>query len=311
MQHLTSLVFILFLTVLASFGSFWWSRYAHSTHQSPLGWTALAIGTVFLLTAVAIVVMTSSRLSLVPWLAQGDQKAIVGSPSAEEAGSRANPFQRLDARAPSQQVTPKISSSDPSSKVRERQLAVSVQRTSTARSDAGAPMSDHAKRRSGVPAFNAADPWAATRCVIPIRRDPADLTRWTVENDCPFAVGIVIATCSDSGSCEQNATQRWAYEAHGIVLPEKAQRSVTVREQTFFGQHVERLACALSSERAIQLIGESSEVRASEEWQREFDEARAVDDCLAWVARLSEQGRRTGIPIHLLMSGDRLSHLTN
>lgn len=105
--------------------------------------------------------------------------------------------------------------------------------------------------------------------------------------------------------------QRWTYEARGIVLPEKWQRTVTALEQTFHGERIERLACALSSARAIELVGESSEVRATEEWQREFEEARALDDCMSWVARLSEHGRRTGIPIHALIGEPRLSHLTN
>jgi hypothetical protein len=313
MQNVTTVVFVLFLAVLASFGSFWLSRYAHARHQTSLGWTALAIGTVLLLAAVSTMVMTSSRLSFVSWLAQVDEKALVGSPSADAPASRASPFQRLapDMRVPNRQVARKHVSSDLGSEASNRHRAESGQREPTPRADAVPAMSDLAKRQSGKLAFDASDPWAATRCVIPIRRDPAHLTKWTIENDCPAAVAIVIATCSDSPGCDGDAMHRWTYEVRGVVLPEKRQRTVIEQEQTFYGERLERLACALSSARAIELIGESSEMRATEEWQRDFEEARGLDDCLAWVTRLSEHGRRTGVPIHALIGGARLSSLTN
>ena len=311
MQNVATAVFVLLIAVLASFGSFWLSRYAHARNQTGLGWTALAIGTVLLLTAAAIMVMTSSRLSLIPWLAQVDEKIVVGLPRADPSASRASPFQRVagDTRAPYPQVARKDVSSDLGSEASDQPTEFAP-RGSASRADSVPDMGDLGERRLGRLAFNAADPWVATRCVIPIRRDPAHLTKWTIENDCPAAVGIVIATCSGSG-CDENAMQRWTYEARGIVLPEKWQRTVTAREQTLLGERIERLACALSSARAIELIGESSEVRATEEWQREFEEARALDDCMSWVARLSEHGRRTGIPIHALIGEARLSHLTN
>jgi hypothetical protein len=313
MQNVTTVVFVLFLAVFASFTSFWLSRYAHARNQTGLGWTALATGTVLLLTATAIMVMTSSRVSFVPWLAQTDQKTLVGSPSADASPPRASPFQRLtrDTRAPYRQVARKHVSSDLSPEASDRHQAESTQRKPLPRADSVPAMSDLAKRQSGRLAFDASDPWAATRCVIPIRRDPAHLTKWTIENDCPAAVAIVIGMCSDSAGCDESAMHRWTYEARGVVLPEKRQRTVTEQEQTFFGERVEHLACALSSQRAIELIGESSEVRASQEWQRDFEDARALDDCMTWVARLSEHGRRTGVPIHSLIGGSRLSNLTN
>jgi hypothetical protein len=310
MQHLTSVVFVVFLAMLASFGSFWWSRYAHARHQSLFGWTALAMGTVFLLAAVAIMVMSASRLSLVSWQVQEDQAGIVGSPSVNVDASRPSPFERAtgDAKASSRHINRKSRASDLDSQVTDRQQVEPVQRASTARSDGELGISRLAKRRLDMPAFDAADPWAATRCVIPIQRDPAQPTRWTIENDCSFAVGIVIAACSND---ECDATQRWNYEAQGVVLPRKLQRSVTAQEQTFYGERVEHLACALATQRAIELIGESNEERATEAWRRQFAEARALDDCLAWVTRLSEQGRRSGVPIHALIGGGRLSHSTN
>jgi hypothetical protein len=313
MQNVATAAFVLFIAVLASFGSFWLSRYAHARHQTTLGWAALAMGTVLLLSAAAIIVMTSSRLPFVSWLAQVDEKALVGSPSADASQSRASPFQRLarNTRVPYRQTAREHVSSDLGSQASDAHEAESLQREPAARAGLVPAISHLAKRRSGTLAFDATDPWAATRCVIPIRRDPAHLTKWTVENDCPAAVGIVIAKCSGSGGCDDNAMHRWTYEARGVVLPEKRQRTVTEQEQTFYGERIERLACVLSSARAIELIGESSEVRATEEWQREFEETRALDDCVAWVSRLSEHGRRTGAPIHALTGGSPLSYLTN
>ena len=59
------------------------------------------------------------------------------------------------------------------------------------------------------------------------------------------------------------------------------------------------------------LMLEPNNLRATQEWQRNVEEACSLDDCMTWIARLSEHGRRTGVPIHALIGGARLSYFTN
>ena len=125
------------------------------------------------------------------------------------------------------------------------------------------------------------------------------MNRWTLENDCGVAVGIVFAACEQApGDCQSGA---WKYEIGGMYLPGKAQRTVTGAEETRHGQQIRYVACIVTTPSAIRLIGLDSEERSSQAWMEAFDAASQIDPCLVRVQQWTDAGRRSGVSIDALI----------
>jgi hypothetical protein len=96
----------------------------------------------------------------------------------------------------------------------------------------------------------------------------------------------------------------WEYQSNGMILPGKVQRPVTFTEETRYGSYIRYVACMVASPLAIELIGQSSELRSSPSWLEQFDAARNADECLRRVQRWSDAGRSSGQPIEVLLGGN-------
>jgi hypothetical protein len=150
--------------------------------------------------------------------------------------------------------------------------------------------------------FAEADPWAATNCVSAFNPDPADLARWTIDNDCGAPVGVVFVSCTESPpECNDRQSTSWEYQIDGMILPGKAQRPVTYDEETQYGRQIRYVACLVATPLAIKLIGQSSETRPSPSWLEQFDAVRKNDQCLTRVQSWSDAGRRSGKSIDVLL----------
>jgi len=84
-----------------------------------------------------------------------------------------------------------------------------------------------------------------------------------------------------------------------MLLPEKAQRSVTFAEQTSFGERIRYAACAVAKPDVVENIGRIGGPYYSLEMLGEFRE----DACIVSVLELLESGRRSGLSIDALVPG--------
>lgn len=140
------------------------------------------------------------------------------------------------------------------------------------------------------------DPWAATQCVVVLQRDPAEPTRWTIENDCGAPVGVIVAACTQTAvACEAAGVTPWKYSYDEVLLPNKARRTITEAEQTVFGEHIRDAACIVAAPAAIELISMDAPARASDTWRANLSIARETDPCLMQLLWFAERGRRTGL----------------
>jgi len=144
------------------------------------------------------------------------------------------------------------------------------------------------------------DMWSATKCVVPIRRDPEEPRRWTIVNDCGAPVAIVLASCeSEVGECTRRAS--WVYSIDEIVFPAKYQRSVTEAEEIRYALHVDHAACRLVSMAAVRLVGMDDETRASPSWRDAFETATSSDACITAARGLLAAGMSTRQPPSTLL----------
>ena len=302
-----SIVLLLMLLVAASTASYLFSRFNanrnQTVNQTVLAWSAVAIGATCLLGAGTLIVLFGSYLSVLPWSASREEPVPMIAPAKSSA--RTTRHMPAEQQAFSESEPTGLNSAGMAATAKPRTRSEAINTTGAEpRSPAHAPLdairrSDSQRsveRKSTGITFDVADPWAATQCVVPMRLDPLEPTRWTIENDCRATVAIVIATCGQSGRCDA-----WKYQPDGVVLPLKALRSVAEAEQTFLAGQLEHVACVIATPSAIRLIAQSSEIRATDEWRRQFEAARADDECLTRVQDLSTLGRQTGKPLDALV----------
>jgi hypothetical protein len=89
-----------------------------------------------------------------------------------------------------------------------------------------------------------------------------------------------------------------------MLLPGKAQRYVTVDEETRYGTLIRYVACSFTSDLTIRLIGQSGDSRASSEWQDRFEEAVSGDECVSLVRHWAVRGQSSGWSPDYLLGPD-------
>jgi hypothetical protein len=305
----STLVIAFLLVTAASLAGYLLSQWSSVRSGSiGIGWVAISIGITLLLAAAAIVVLTVgllSELRLSPNIESAEPRrrsTQAGSGTAErvldrqEAPMPAAPTGRGGSRTAGRHIAEDLSE-QPGGGIETASALSSLQRP-------GASREAKASHGGGL-VFTDADPWAATNCVFALNLDPADLTRWTIENECGAPVGIVFASCSKSPwECTDRQFASWEYQVDGMILPGKIQRPVTYEEQTRYGNQIRYVACMVATPLAIELIGQDRESRSSSSWSEQFDAARNDDECLARVRKWSDAGRRSGSSIDVLLGAN-------
>jgi hypothetical protein len=303
----TATLLIFLLVCAASLASWLFSRWLAARTGRALGWVGIAVGTVFLLVAATIAVLSTGLLSTLRW---SESVADRASTSAQVGNLSASPEskhgkgaeQSVQARAGTaalSKVGDRVvdATADEQSAVDETQPVKQLFRSNT---PAGAASTPRTGRTAGV----IVDPWAATRCVRSFHPDAEDLDRWSIENECLGPVAVLIATCMQSADeCNYRQQASWKYPRGGMILPAKWQRPVSMLEDTVRGRQVRFVACLVTTPVAIRLIGSNSETRSSDTWIERFAAARENDECLASVQRLAVAGAHSGISIDALLGG--------
>jgi hypothetical protein len=276
-------------------------------------WASISMGTILLLAAVVIVVLAItffSKLRLMTSDTDANQAVTSTQPDP-----RPNPFREgvpADTSSVVQNDAPQVDSNDRTTDRTRREGSSARAGHDLQQQPAATPITSKAERQSsttlvtrvGSPGIlaAAADPWAATKCVVPIHGDPADLMRWKVVNDCGVPVGIVIATCSQSeAECNARGSKAWKYQLDGMILPAKPQRSVSEAEETVRAGQLRHLACVVTNPDSIRRIGKE-QVGSSPASREDFEPVRKMDDCLVRVGELSIIGQSTGLPIDVLLA---------
>lgn len=284
---------------LASLASYFSSQWRARQGRSTLALAGIGIGTALLLAAVFLVVLGVLLLSH-DWLARLDETAAELDAEARDAREIVHPFAATTIDASSKREPGSHTQHD-ARQVRSREEVEPAQPTPAAAAEETAPndtLVGLTGREQRSTALLASDPWAATGCVVPFKREWNDGTRWTIVNDCGAAVAIVIATCERSaGEC---ASGSWRYPADGDVLPAKQVRSTTQVEETQYATELRHAACVVTDRAAVNLIGIHLQDRAAQ-WPSDFEEARAHDACLTEVRRLTRLGIRSGVHIEALV----------
>lgn len=319
-----TLVAILALVLVASLASYYFSQLAFARNSGrPFAWAGVGVGTICLLVGAVIVVVLCVAWVAKLRLADSDaDSGLVIQPAqsigavptreiAEEAAPAQSPESVSGSAARLDIIDNRAGESHEEEQPSESLGSAQQLAPTLPRSEAELRASKDISAHVGSSAVLATtSPWGATECVVSTHPDPADLTRWKIENECGVPVGILVATCEQAASdCDQRVSASWKYLLDGLILPAKYQRSVTAAEQTQFGQRLEHLACVVTTPRAIELIGMDSEARASSSWRTEFESIRDIDVCLSRVRRWADAGRRTGVSIEALL-GEKMSNLT-
>ncbi|MFC4312415.1 hypothetical protein ACFPN2_25250 [Steroidobacter flavus] len=301
----STLVIAFLLVTAAALAGYLMSQWSSIRKGSiGIGWIAISIGVTLLLTTAAVVVLT---VGLLPGLRL--------SPTIESAEhtrkstqSDERMFERKQASREPMSATIKAAAPTDrgASSAVGRYIAEGHSKHRTGNETASAPSSREAKssamsQEAGL-VFSAADPWAATNCVYASNPDPADLTRWRIENGCGAPVGVVLASCSNSQP--ECGGPSWDYQIDGMILPGKVQRPVIDADETWYGSQIRYVACMVAAPLTIELIGQNLESRSSPSWLQRFEAARNGDECLTRVRRLSDPGRDSGKSIDALLGAD-------
>jgi hypothetical protein len=313
----STLVVIFLLVTAASLASYLLSQWSSIRNgDMRFGWIAISsIGTTFLLVAAAMVVLTLGLLPM-PRLLSNNEPAEQMRKSPESGrGTADRVLDRQEAStAASDATTRPVAPTDHGASPAEGRYITEGNSEHRSEIDAASALSllqrpgESGKGRSGAAphgvglVFAETDPWAATNCVYAFNPDPADLTRWTIENECGAPVGLVFASCSKSPpECSGPQSTSWEYQVDGMMLPGKARRPVTSEEETRYGLQIRYVACMVATPAAIELIGQRSETRSSPSWSQQFDAARNSDPCLTRVQQWSRAGRGSGKSIDVLL----------
>jgi hypothetical protein len=315
----STLIVAFLLVTAASLAGYLLSQWS-SIHNGGIGigWVAISIGTTLLLAAAAIVVLMVGLLPtmrLSPNIESAEQmrkSTQLGRGTAEGVLDRQEAStETLNATIGANASTDRgVSSSAGRYIVEGDPEHRSGMETASALSPLQTPGEPREAKSGAAPygvglVFTNTDPWAATNCVYAFNRDPAELTRWTIENECGAPVGVVFASCSKSPpECSGPQSASWEYQIDGMTLPGKAQRPVTDEEETRYGSQIRYIACMVAAPLTIKLIGQSSEARSSPSWFEQFDAARNGDECLARVQKWSDAGHSSGKSIDDLLGAN-------
>jgi hypothetical protein len=317
----STLLVVLLLVLAASLASYLLSQWISPRNNSrTVGWAGISLGTLLLLAAAVIVVVSISWLPTIRFSGNdrlsehriGTERSDGGIRQPEQPGSvrEAVPAESLlGATSTGTRRTTGISGEnmrENSARDHDEIDALTVATSSPGEEIRAQDLDSIAPVGMRV-SYTTTDPWAATRCVRAFHPDPEDLNRWSLENECGLPVGIVFAACAQSPpECDERRSTSWKYPVGGVMLPAKAQRPVTAAEETQHGRQIRHIACIVTTPVAVKLIALDSETRSSTSWLEQFAAAREQDPCLARVRGLADAGRRTGLSIDALL-GEALS----
>jgi hypothetical protein len=303
----TSTLLVVFLLVtVASLASHALSHWSFLRGARGMGWATTSIGTTMLLAAAAIVVLTFVFRGPLwrPNLGAEQQLQQRAAVASEETSAR--PLAATAVLSTADASTPGATASQPARPPGNRQEAeadASPFFVGDKQSALKAATTPSTREISPEPsrAFNADEPWAATRCVHVFNPDLSEPMRWKVENGCDVPVGIVLSFCSQSAQeCGRNSPV-WRYPSPPLIFPAQLQRPISLEEQTVYGHGVRYAACFVATSTATYLIGAPSEERALSSWRDQFEAARVSDGCLSRVQSWTDEGRRTRLPVDLLL----------
>jgi hypothetical protein len=309
----STLLVVLLLVLAASLASCLVSQWiSPRSGGSTVGWAGISLGTLLLLAAAVIVVVSISWLPTIR--VSGNDRLSEHRIGTERSDGRiAQPESARESTKSSRSTT---STGATTTGIAAEHIEAGAHGELGALTAATSPGPGEETRAEGIDSvalvdvrvsYTTTDPWAATRCVRAFHPDPEDLSRWSLENECGLPVGIVFAACAlSSPECDERRSTTWKYPVGGVILPAKAQRPVTAGEETQYGRQIRHIACIVTTPVAVKLIGLDSETRSSTSWLEQFAAAREQDPCLARVQRLADAGRRTGLSIDALL-GEALS----
>lgn len=140
--------------------------------------------------------------------------------------------------------------------------------------------------------------WPATNCVRSFHADPADVNRWSIENDCTSPIAVVFAACTESSMrCNDDQSRAWKYQSGGMVLPGKLRRTTPEEAPLQFGWQVRYVACAVTAAIPVKLLDLEAGLRSSSSGRLQLDASREDDECLVRVQRWSNAGSRSAMSI--------------
>ena len=288
----TSTLLVVFLLITAaSLASYALSHWSSIRGTLGAGWAATSIGTVMLLVAAAIVVLTFVfrgplwRPNLGTAQQLRENAAASTEISARPVAAAAALPTGLAPASPTARASVIGDGADGSP-------AASIGGKSQTLKAATTPSTSELDPQP-LRAFKDDDPWAATGCVH-VYHPGSDTTRWHIENGCDVPVGIVISTCAD------NTQACWKYPDRPLIFPAKLQRPIPLEEQTVHGRSVRHVACFVATSAAKYLIGAPSEERSSPAWREQFESVRVSDGCLSRVQSATDEGRRTRLPVDIV-----------
>lgn len=304
----STLLIVLLLVSAATLASYALSHWSSSRGAGgSVGWAATSIGTTMLLTAAAIAVLAFVFRGLLwPSHSEAEPELI------ESAGSTntRSPFGVAAAETPPSATAPSSAPADQTARVsgnRHLSQATSPPQRGSKQSITSSPRqtAEHdqtARNSTPLPTFSELSPWAAMLCVHLFNPDLSEPTRWKVENGCDVPVGVILSSCVGSSTeCNDPASTSWKYPSHDTIFPAQLQRPITLEEQTVRAREVRYVACFVSTPLAVQLIGAPSDERSSASWREQFEAVRESDACLMRVKSWSAEGRRTRMPIDVLL----------
>lgn len=307
--HASTLLSLAIVVGLASGASYLLGQWRVRRGDATFALAGMGVGTALLLAAVFLVVLGVVLLSQ-QWLSRLKETASSNETAVGDIVTRPNPFAAVQIESPAhldiewdgghnsralRTQTASAARGGPHQQTQER----SARAAASPRPPAA---SDPREQNGGV--LSASDPWAATRCVVPLKREWSDGTRWTIVNDCGVAVAILIATCErPANACSNGA---WRYPAEGLQLPAKVQRPTIEAEETLHAIELRHAACVVTDSIALDLIGIEPPAR-TQQWQRDFEAAQARDTCLHEVRWLAALGARSGVSLDALFGGTLFS----
>ena len=315
---ITSAVIVTLLTIVASLASWLFSQWlARRARVSGLALAVGGVGTVLLIGAVALVMVTASTSwqQLIPVLDTSPLIAPAPRPTRSADTSTVESQRKQEMLAAAESHLERSEYSQAVDIVREY-LAVhggdADVRSMLARAMFAA---QHPGPASIIPAAIVAE-WPATDCVESMRADES--AHWILDNGCDRVVAVLFASCQLSETaCFTNAlvSQGWQYEATGILMTAESDKPLplrlgddgpivapifTIRDAAGARRQIRYLACEVTAPGVLGLLRGLSDQLTS---QRLTAELRA-DACYSQVLDWSRSGHRLGAsPDALLRRG--------
>lgn len=316
----TSAVIVTLLTIVASLASWLFSQWlARRARVSGLALAVGGVGTVLLIGAVALVIVTASTSwqQLIPVVNTSPLLAPASMRSTDAAAAeRLRMSERKQAMLASAESLLERSEYSQAIDIVREYLVVHPGDADTRSLLARALFAaQHPGPASIIPAAIVAE-WPATDCVESMRADGS--AHWILDNGCGRVVAVLFASCQLSETaCFTNAlvSQGWQYEATGILMTAETDKPLplrlgddgplvapifTIRDAAGARRQIRYLACEVTAPGVLRLLRGLSDQLTP---QRLTAELRA-DACYSQVLDWSRSGHRLGAsPDALLRRG--------